>query len=328
MALYTNRNYIIKAYSGDGLNLKVSGQATNNQNVCLGTANPTSNSQQWIIKKISNVYKIITALSDTYALNYYWANGQGNAGNCDIYPEANNDTDSAVSFSAKNEAQGIYTIKLANYNLYLTAASNTNGANVSWEPYIGSSAQKWQFVEVAEEQVTTRTVIDLPSNRTYNWNQFYSDITAIVGTGACSWTCALDVANIYGPSEYDPEDMPASAWVGGICYWTLPSGCSGSINSYSTDVSGTGCLARIRSEIESNRPVIVELRNSAGSQHFVVAYGYTNEGTAKSDILVFDPGVASMSASATQINGIDWTLSEAENLVGKYINRIRTTNGR
>ena len=168
--------------------------------------------------------------------------------------------------------------------------------------------------------------IDIPANRTCNWNQFYTAITDRIGVEGCSWTCALDVANIYGPSSYEPSDMPDGAWADNQCTWQLPSGCSGRINNYKQNVSGTDCLAYIVSEIQNNRPVIVELQDSKDRQHFVVAYGYTGNGESTSDIMVFDPGISSK--SSTKKNGTDWTLSEAENLIGKYINRIRTTTGR
>ena len=169
--------------------------------------------------------------------------------------------------------------------------------------------------------------IDIPANRICNWNQFYTAITnKIKNLSGCSWTCALDVANIYGPSSYEPSDMPDGAWADNQCTWQLPSGCSGRINKYQQNVFGTDCLAYIVSEIQNNRPVIVELQDSDEKQHFVVAYGFTGNGESTSDIMVFDPGISSM--SSTEKNGTDWTLSEAENLIGKYINRIRTTTGR
>ncbi len=140
--------------------------------------------------------------------------------------------------------------------------------------------------------------IDIPSGRTCNWNQFYSGITQRVGTSGCSWTCALDVANIYGPDSYSPSDMPAGAWGStGMVWWQLSSICDAEVITIDkTYSSEPALLAAIRSEIHANRPVIVKTYGTyiedgqeKEGYHYVVAYGYTGAGNTTSLIKVFDP---------------------------------------
>lgn len=150
MAYALNTTYRIKSFAGSGRNLNVYGneQVSYNRNVCLWSEDTSANAQKWVIQSFAAGLKIITALSSTYALNYYWANGQGNPGNCDIYPHASNNQDSCITLVAVNAAENIYKIKLANYNLYMTAASDADEANVSWEEHTGAAAQQWKFVPI------------------------------------------------------------------------------------------------------------------------------------------------------------------------------------
>ena len=312
MAYALNTTYHIKSFAGSGRNLNVYGneQVSYNRNVCLWSQT-SANAQKWVIMSFAAGLKIITALSSTYALNYYWANGQGNPGNCDIYPHASNNQDSCITLVAVNAAENIYKIKLANYNLYMTAASDADEANVSWEEHTGAAAQQWKFVpiESSEGGSSDRTVIDLPSNRDYNWNQFYTGVTnAINSTAGCAWTCGLDIANIYGPNAYAPSDM-AFAWSSGGYGWDVPDGCAAAFNKDPIEYSSNSeYFSKIRSEINNNRPVVVKMVG-ATSNHFVVAYGYTGSGNSTAEIKVLDPA-QSTSNTYTQY-GRDTTLQNA-----------------
>ena len=157
--------------------------------------------------------------------------------------------------------------------------------------------------------------IDIPSGRTCNWNQFYEDITNKVGTSGCSWTSVLDVANIYGPGSYSPDDMPSSAWdaEAGVVWNQVPANCTVRVIDFDVPYSSTSAFcSAIRNEICNNRPVIVRqygTYNGQATMHFVVAYGYTGAGTSYSMIKVFDPA-RSRNDTATA-TGRDTTLSES-----------------
>lgn len=176
--------------------------------------------------------------------------------------------------------------------------------------------------------INATVTIDIPSDRICNWYQKCTSIKNKIGSeSGCSWTCALDVANIYGPSAYAPRSMPDSAWGASGCTWQLPETCAGSIESYTSYTSKSKCLKAICDEIDGNRPVIVELKNSA-EYHYVVAYGYTGTGNSEDKILVYDPG--NRGSNTNSLLGSDCTLKEAgENNYNKSMtNRVRFTTGR
>lgn len=84
-------------------------------------------------------------LSNAYGLNFYPPNNN----NCDLYPVSGNEYDALNSLTAYNPNLNIYYIRLVNYNLYLTAASNSSGAGVYWVPYPASTAQRWKLEKVS-----------------------------------------------------------------------------------------------------------------------------------------------------------------------------------
>lgn len=180
------------------------------------------------------------------------------------------------------------------------------------------------------------TIITLPTDRTFTWNQFYTDVTDELGgsTAGCAWTCGLDVANIYGPSAYEPSDMPNSAWTTDGYTLALPNGCAGAFaSSYTSGTSTEHLLSMIRTEIDNNRPVVLELYNGDSTtnggytSHYVVVYGYMGSGTNKSQILVLDPAVGRNATS--QKEGKICTLPQAESFsYNKTLRRLRKTSGR
>ena len=83
--------------------------------------------------------------------------------------------------------------------------------------------------------INATVTIDIPSDRICNWYQKCTSIVNKIGSeDGCSWTCALDVANIYGPSACVPRNMPDSAWGSLGCTWELPDTCTGSIAGYTS----------------------------------------------------------------------------------------------
>lgn len=290
-----NTIYRIKSHGGGGHYLTMSGSAklTNNRNVYIAEEDSTL-MQYWKVIQAGNSYKIVSVTDESFALNYYWSNGYGNTGNCDVYPHDGN-TDAELLFEeAVHFDVYAYKIKLADDSLsasedalYLTPASWDADSNVSWCKTDGSDVvQYWIFEEVTE------TTITFPSNRTYNWNQFYTDVTnAINSTAGCAWTCGLDVANIYGPQSYSPSSM-ANRWssTGGYT-WGMPSGCNAAFQgSFTTFSSNANYFNKIRTEIDNNRPVVIRTNNSSTNvNHFIVAYSYIENGNSTALIKVLDP---------------------------------------
>ena len=145
MALYKVRNYYGKYLNINGTNIT---SLTNNQNVTLWSADDVAE-QRWEISSLGSGITVKSDVDKTFALNYYWGNGQNNPGNCDVYPWSGNSMDSQVNFILDG---GYYRIKLTNYDLYLTAAGNYDGAEISWQPLGATVAnrryQQWYCEEL------------------------------------------------------------------------------------------------------------------------------------------------------------------------------------
>ena len=177
--------------------------------------------------------------------------------------------------------------------------------------------------------ISTRSEICLPVDRRYNWYQHYPYIDTNISTKACAWTCGLDIANIYGPDTYLPSDMENGEdgiyWKSTGYTWKLPTGCAARFltpNSYTTFTESDALAryyAKIRSEINQNRPVVIRLELDSEHKHFVVAYGYTGQGASSDEIKVLDPAKNPVGAEAQ--DGWDTTLTNAM----EYSNRPNIT---
>lgn len=326
--------YRIKNNSGKYLTYVKSSEPASNNAIQVMEASNEDN-QIWKIERPSpsnGMYHIKPAAYDGYGLNIYRISSYP----CTIQPIQGNVADTSFYITCVSG----YKYTIAWENSSSTRYLSDDGTKTSWSS--SNSHQEWTLEETEYSNdsgnsgdTTERKIIDLPNDRTYNWNQYYSAVhDAINSYAGCSWTCALDVANIYGPTAYEPSDMPPDAWDAYWgCYWYLPEYCIGHIEDYTILNNDTEKLNIIRDEINHNRPVIVELHNDNcnPSQHFVVAYGYKNDGKTKSDILVLDPGVGHGSESDKE--GLYHTLADAEIHNGnkgftKPMSRLRLTTGR
>ncbi|MBR6676811.1 MAG: VCBS repeat-containing protein, partial [Clostridia bacterium] len=109
----------------------------NNQNVCVWTNSGTLE-QRWVIGFIGDGTYIRSAIDTDFGLH---ASGTGSPWNCDLYQIAGNEAYTQVDFIATSG--GAYRIKLHNYDLYLTASSTEEGANVYWTSFIATERQAW-----------------------------------------------------------------------------------------------------------------------------------------------------------------------------------------
>ncbi len=151
MSYKLNVPYFMVSHGGAGkcLNLYGNEQVSDHRNVCVWTRS-TGKAQNWLIKAFGANYKIVTALDQSYALNYHWTSGKGNPGNCNIHPQAGNDADSSITLVAVNATDGVYKIKMKNYNLFLTAKGTGDNADVRWEaPVTSGTSQQWRLMETA-----------------------------------------------------------------------------------------------------------------------------------------------------------------------------------
>ena len=114
----------------------------NNQNVTLW-ADSGAPEQTWVIDSLGNGVVVKSSVDNRFGLNAY--RSSASKYNCDVYPWSGNETDAKVNFVATS---GGYRIKLANYDMYLTAGGTANGADVYWAPLAGTTSQMWSCVPV------------------------------------------------------------------------------------------------------------------------------------------------------------------------------------
>lgn len=110
----------------------------NNQNVTLWSDSGT-NEQKWYITSVGSSAYVKSVIDLSFGLNVYRS---GDPWNCDVYPISGNETDALVDFIQTSSG---FKIKLHNYDLYLTAASSSDGANVYWDSESTSSYQLWDL---------------------------------------------------------------------------------------------------------------------------------------------------------------------------------------
>lgn len=113
---------------------------TNGKNITLWS-DSGSNEQRWLVEwfYFNKIY-IRSVIDQSYGLNVYRA---GSPWNCNVHQVIGNETDAQVDLIWYTT--GTYWIKLSNYDLYLTAGGSSNGSNVYWSSYTGSSYQLWHI---------------------------------------------------------------------------------------------------------------------------------------------------------------------------------------
>ena len=149
MAVVQGKTYRIKSHAGEGLCLRLySGSQAVAQHKYLQTAteSTTNMGQRWVVKNISG-RKIVSAIDNSYALNFDTTDTTRKA---EIYQYSNSDANTSLEFEKVDLSNNIYKIKItiSGTTYYLTAGSKTSTAYATWEPASGGDNQKWQFVEV------------------------------------------------------------------------------------------------------------------------------------------------------------------------------------
>mgnify|MGYP004564780557 FL=1 len=289
---------------------------SSHKNVVLWDKDIGSREQLWLIPDYSNNHCIKSVIDPNYGLNVYRA---GSPYNCDMLRVFDNGTDSVCTFTLIDSNR--YIIKLKNYDLCLTADSNSNGANVYWAAYNNSSYQTWSFI--GTETGTGNTEIPITLSMPQNLNQKYSGNDQVIINAGCAVCCACDVASYYKKSNYTLAQM-RTAGVYSVnnasCVWSnVPSA---KFTQYSGQSQST-YFSKMRSELNAKRPVLVYMVGTR--QHWVVVYGYTGSGTSNSDFKVLDPYNSSSSTTV----GRYVSLAAAMQTEGaSTINQLRLTSAK
>lgn len=295
-------NHYYEIYNGGkyvNLNGDHENNVVNNGEKVTMYARTNNPDQRWALERYGSDNQVRIVLQrggGWYALNYNTENT-----NCIVWHlNSAADKDTVITLEPAVSFGGVYRLKLAQRNLYLTVV----GSSLKWMAFTNEKDQIFSFVEPGANPESTKDEIDLPTNRTYNWSQFTSEVMNICGDSGCSLTCLLDIANIFGPHQYSANDIYQECkWSNkGLLYWKIPSSCAGEIKADGYNPSGTrNVFAVAKAQIQANNPIIIKLKSNS-TTHFVVGVGYTGNGASTSELIVLDPGT-----------GSKYTLQEAMN---------------
>lgn len=160
-----------------------------------------------------------------------------------------------------DSTNNIYRIKLANYNLYLTATGTGNGADVRWQALNSANAlQIWKFETPGGGGGTSKR-LSMP----VNVNQ--SIQAEPIKSSGCALCCGVDISCYYGTSPNNNVTYFRNN------YWTSNGYTWESPNAVMTESAYS--LSTIKAEIDAGHPVVVHATGN-GTQHWVVAFGYDN----------------------------------------------------
>ena len=185
----------------------------------------------------------------------------------------------------------LYRIKMINHNLYLTPASNSSGAALTWENASNADNQIWQLCASQSSgggSTGGSTTITMPVNA----NQNYSGNSSWIINYGCAVCCGVDLASWKKNKSYTISDFANYYDETNGYYWTGPDNfsCSDAISLASLNEAQT--IEKIRSYVKNHIPVACHAVGSGSRQHWFVAYELTGEsgGTwATAGIKVLDP---------------------------------------
>ena len=132
MAYTFEQSYYFRPYRGNSsfwLNRYGNGSIASHQKATLHTAAGSAD-QRLKVHKVSGGCQLLSDLNNAYGLNIY---GRGAGSVCDFYPVSGNESDALIDLLTVDATNNLYRIKMINHNLYLTPASNSSGAALTWE---------------------------------------------------------------------------------------------------------------------------------------------------------------------------------------------------
>ena len=290
MAYTFEQSYYFRPYRGNSsfwLNRYGNGSIASHQKATLYTAAGSAD-QRLKVHKVSGGCQLLSDLNNAYGLNIY---GTKAGSVCDFYPVSGNFNDALIDLLTVDAANNLYRIKMINHNLYLTPASNSSGAALTWENASNADNQIWQLcVSQSSGGGSTggSTTITMPVNA----NQNYSGNSSWIINYGCAVCCGVDLASWKKNKSYTISDFANYYDEANGYYWTGPDNfsCSDAISLESLNEAQT--IEKIRSYVKNHIPVACHAVGSGSRQHWFVAYELTGEsgGTwATAGIKVLDP---------------------------------------
>lgn len=290
MAYTFEQSYYFRPYRGNSsfwLNRYGNGSIASHQKATLYTAAGSAD-QRLKVHKVSGGCQLLSDLNNAYGLNIY---GTKAGSVCDFYPVSGNFNDALIDLLTVDAANNLYRIKMINHNLYLTPASNSSGAALTWENASNADNQIWQLCASQSRgggSTGGSTTITMPVNA----NQNYSGNSSWIINYGCAVCCGVDLASWKKNKSYTISDFANYYDEANGYYWTGPDNfsCSDAISLASLNEAQT--IEKIRSYVKNHIPVACHAVGSGSRQHWFVAYELTGEsgGTwATAGIKVLDP---------------------------------------
>lgn len=290
MAYTFEQSYYFRPYRGNSsfwLNRYGNGSIASHQKATLYTAAGSAD-QRLKVHKVSGGCQLLSDLNNAYGLNIY---GTKAGSVCDFYPVSGNFNDALIDLLTVDAANNLYRIKMINHNLYLTPASNSSGAALTWENASNADNQIWQLCASQSSgggNTGGSTTITMPVNA----NQNYSGNSSWIINYGCAVCCGVDLASWKKNKSYTISDFANYYDEANGYYWTGPDNfsCSDAISLASLNEAQT--IEKIRSYVKNHIPVACHAVGSGSRQHWFVAYELTGEsgGTwATAGIKVLDP---------------------------------------
>lgn len=290
MAYTFEQSYYFRPYRGNSsfwLNRYGNGSIASHQKATLYTAAGSAD-QRLKVHKVSSGCQLLSDLNNAYGLNIY---GTKAGSVCDFYPVSGNFNDALIDLLTVDAANNLYRIKMINHNLYLTPASNSSGAALTWENASNADNQIWQLCASQSSgggSTGGSTTITMPVNA----NQNYSGNSSWIINYGCAVCCGVDLASWKKNKSYTISDFANYYDEANGYYWTGPDNfsCSDAISLASLNEAQT--IEKIRSYVKNHIPVACHAVGSGSRQHWFVAYELTGEsgGTwATAGIKVLDP---------------------------------------
>lgn len=290
MAYTFEQSYYFRPYRGNSsfwLNRYGNGSIASHQKATLYTAAGSAD-QRLKVHKVSGGCQLLSDLNNAYGLNIY---GTKAGSVCDFYPVSGNFNDALIDLLTVDAANNLYRIKMINHNLYLTPASNSSGAALTWENASNADNQIWQLCASQSSgggSTGGSTTITMPVNASQN----YSGNSSWIINYGCAVCCGVDLASWKKNKSYTISDFANYYDETNGYYWTGPDNfsCSDAISLASLNEAQT--IEKIRSYVKNHIPVACHAVGSGSRQHWFVAYELTGEsgGTwATAGIKVLDP---------------------------------------
>lgn len=325
MAYTFEQSYYFRPYRGNSsfwLNRYGNGSIASHQKATLYTAAGSAD-QRLKVHKVSGGCQLLSDLNNAYGLNIY---GTKAGSVCDFYPVSGNFNDALIDLLTVDAANNLYRIKMINHNLYLTPASNSSGAALTWENESNADNQIWQLCASQSSgggSTGGSTTITMPVNA----NQNYSGNSSWIINYGCAVCCGVDLASWKKNKSYTISDFANYYDETNGYYWTGPDNfsCSDAISLASLNEAQT--IEKIRSYVKNHIPVACHAVGSGSRQHWFVAYELTGEsgGTwATAGIKVLDP----YNSNSGSTEGRRVTILEAmqTSYVTLGVDRIRIPN--